>query len=335
MSEKTVENLLNILEECGPNSRIAFGQDLQFKEFCDKVRRKKRLAIDWNLLPLDVTKCHASPKFSPVEIRLLTFLERSPNIFQINDTSRNECRFCLITDMNDMVCLSELDAGVLDVAQQFFQIKIFDGFSQHVCFACLNILKSFQEFNEKCKSSNLILLNLAFEEICSNNKSYITKFVPISEETNDLLLLSNVSEAKSQMEEYSATENDVSNYDHDTGNIEETYDKGALKSSVKQTKITDIKKHICDYCSKRFRTKLNLKVHIRSHTNERPFICPEECGKSFKTYSAVNNHRAAHSTDKKFECPVSECSYRTTTKANLNIHGRTHTQERFVVYIFS
>lgn len=327
MNEKTIENLLNLLEECGPHSRISFGQDpkyllqRQFAEHCDKIRRKKRLKYDWNLLPLDVRQEYEEPVFTVLETRLLNFLEEKQSILPKIETNANECRFCLLANLNDLVSLSELNEGLLDVAQNFFQVSMFDGFPQHICLTCLSMLKSILKFYENCTSSKLKLLALALKEVCPRT-------IDVNlEETSDLLLLSNVSEAKSQMEEYSVVEHDrLSNSDHDAGNAVEIYDNRISKSHV-----TDIivKKHICEYCSKSFKTKLSLKVHVRSHTNERPFIC-QECGKSFKTYSAVNNHRAAHSTDKKFKCPEPECNYKTTTKANLNIHGRTHSQERFV-----
>lgn len=322
--------MLNLLEDYGPNSRISFGQEAknlnlqkQFLEFCDKAHRKKRLINDWKLIPLDVRQGHDKPFLEPLETRLLNFLERSPHISHRTVISGNECRFCLVPDSNELVCLSELDSGVLGVAQEFFKVSCFDGFCQKICLCCLSILKSLREFNDKCKRSHLALLNVAFEEIYPNK----FEVIPIVEETNDLLLLSNVSEAKSHIEGYSVTEIDVlsDHSDHDTGNLHEIHSDKSVK--------TVIKNHVCEYCCKGFRTKLSLKVHIRAHTNERPFNC-STCGKSFKTYSAVNNHRAAHSTDKKFECPVPECSYRTTTKANLNIHGRTHSQERFVLEIY-
>lgn len=37
-------------------------------------------------------------------------------------------------------------------------------------------------------------------------------------------------------------------------------------------------KHKCKFCGKRFSSDSALKIHIRSHTGERPFVC-EECGK--------------------------------------------------------
>lgn len=46
------------------------------------------------------------------------------------------------------------------------------------------------------------------------------------------------------------------------------------------------------------------------------------CGKAFKTMSACSSHRVVHTEAKDFKCP--NCEFSTNTKANLNLHERTH-----------
>lgn len=46
-------------------------------------------------------------------------------------------------------------------------------------------------------------------------------------------------------------------------------------------------KHRCKFCGKGFSSDSALKIHIRSHTGERPFAC-NECGK----YAPVSRARA-------------------------------------------
>lgn len=49
----------------------------------------------------------------------------------------------------------------------------------------------------------------------------------------------------------------------------------------------------CPYCSYKTVHTTNLKVHIRKHTGERPFVCPV-CLKGFKTKQAVQCHMVGH-----------------------------------------
>ena len=49
-------------------------------------------------------------------------------------------------------------------------------------------------------------------------------------------------------------------------------------------------------CGKSFKAYFSMKVHLRGHTNERPFTCPHpECEKSFKTSSDLSKHLRTHS----------------------------------------
>lgn len=51
----------------------------------------------------------------------------------------------------------------------------------------------------------------------------------------------------------------------------------------------------CEYCGKGFNRPSSLKIHINSHTGERPFVCPHEgCGRSFTVLSNMRRHARVH-----------------------------------------
>lgn len=49
------------------------------------------------------------------------------------------------------------------------------------------------------------------------------------------------------------------------------------------------KKHTCPYCGKAFAQSFNLKLHVNTHTGERPYLC-SLCPKSFTQRSNLNVH---------------------------------------------
>ncbi|KAH9935295.1 uncharacterized protein B0H18DRAFT_868928 [Fomitopsis serialis] len=51
----------------------------------------------------------------------------------------------------------------------------------------------------------------------------------------------------------------------------------------------------CSYCHKGFTRPSSLKIHINTHTGERPFTCPHPgCGRSFSVQSNMRRHARVH-----------------------------------------
>ncbi|CAG8512759.1 30426_t:CDS:1 [Racocetra persica] len=51
----------------------------------------------------------------------------------------------------------------------------------------------------------------------------------------------------------------------------------------------------CPYCIKRFSRPSSLKIHINSHTGEKPFVCTEPgCGRRFSVHSNMRRHLRVH-----------------------------------------
>lgn len=74
-------------------------------------------------------------------------------------------------------------------------------------------------------------------------------------------------------------------------------------------------------CDKSFYDLSSLKVHERSHTNERPYSCPK-CPQKFRTSNAKKAHMRTHSLTKQFECHI--CFQGLTTKHCLQNHLKRH-----------
>ncbi|XP_076804501.1 uncharacterized protein LOC143448579 [Clavelina lepadiformis] len=85
-------------------------------------------------------------------------------------------------------------------------------------------------------------------------------------------------------------------------------------------------KHFCcNFCDRSLKCKRNLKVHIRTHTGERPYQC-QVCHKSFSVSSNLKTHMRTHTGDQPYQCDVCHKSF--TQSSSLKAHLRTHTGER-------
>lgn len=82
--------------------------------------------------------------------------------------------------------------------------------------------------------------------------------------------------------------------------------------------------YTCQFCNKQFQNRRNYQNHRRTHTNSRPVIC-DICGVTVH-YSGLRKHLLVHSNVKPHECSI--CQRRFREKATLAIHLRVHTGEK-------
>lgn len=69
--------------------------------------------------------------------------------------------------------------------------------------------------------------------------------------------------------------------------------------------------HYCSICSKGFKDKYSVNVHIRTHTGEKPFAC-SLCGKSFRQKAHLAKHYQTHIAQKN---AAAASTTKTATKA--------------------
>jgi len=73
----------------------------------------------------------------------------------------------------------------------------------------------------------------------------------------------------------------------------------------------------CGICKKIFSDKVRLDLHMRTHTNVKPFPC-HICEKSFTQKRSLKEHLLTHDTVRHFEC--SHCQKKFVQKNHLKYH---------------
>uniref|UniRef100_A0A1B6DV86 C2H2-type domain-containing protein n=1 Tax=Clastoptera arizonana TaxID=38151 RepID=A0A1B6DV86_9HEMI len=110
----------------------------------------------------------------------------------------------------------------------------------------------------------------------------------------------------------------------------------AKKNKIKTEKFTNVKyekvvksdlekkRHNCDICFKELTSKNSLRLHLRTHCGDRPYLC-QICHKSFLLSVQLREHSQLHSGERPFVCSICNKSY--TRKSCLSNHSLIHTGE--------
>ena len=67
--------------------------------------------------------------------------------------------------------------------------------------------------------------------------------------------------------------------------------------------------HECDVCEKVFVSASKLAIHVRIHTNEKPYEC-DVCDEAFRQLGHLQSHMRIHTNEKPYECDVCEMKFR-------------------------
>ncbi|KAJ3257656.1 hypothetical protein HDU77_002629 [Chytriomyces hyalinus] len=99
----------------------------------------------------------------------------------------------------------------------------------------------------------------------------------------------------------------------------------ATSSSTPVKKGSDEKKFPCTEpdCSATFAQLAHLKIHLRRHTGERPFVCAF-CDKTFNQKGNLKTHERKHTGDKPFKCQHPGCTKEFSQQGNLRTHEKIH-----------
>uniref|UniRef100_A0A8C4NBV1 C2H2-type domain-containing protein n=2 Tax=Eptatretus burgeri TaxID=7764 RepID=A0A8C4NBV1_EPTBU len=81
----------------------------------------------------------------------------------------------------------------------------------------------------------------------------------------------------------------------------------------------------CNICSRDFPSLRNIKIHMRTHSGERPHKC-SVCDKGFSQKGNLNEHMRIHTGEHPHKCSV--CDKGFSHKGHLKLHMRIHTGER-------
>ncbi|XP_050419627.1 oocyte zinc finger protein XlCOF26-like [Adelges cooleyi] len=96
--------------------------------------------------------------------------------------------------------------------------------------------------------------------------------------------------------------------------------------------VHSVRSHFCALCSKGFKRKRSLEVHMESHVIEKPFQCTT-CLRFFKNKQCLKKHHIRkHSGTKAYSCDV--CNRKFSLKDALVSHEKTHTcSTQFACYL--
>lgn len=83
----------------------------------------------------------------------------------------------------------------------------------------------------------------------------------------------------------------------------------------------------CEYCGKRLKYPSRIEEHMRTHTKEKPFICPI-CNTGFAQQTTMRMHLRRHINHRPFACQYPGCESSFVNGGLLNIHIQEVHQRR-------
>ncbi|XP_068615131.1 gastrula zinc finger protein XlCGF57.1-like [Brachionichthys hirsutus] len=100
-----------------------------------------------------------------------------------------------------------------------------------------------------------------------------------------------------------------------------------LKQCFSNRTLSLITKHTCTVCSSTFRSKGQLRIHVREvHPSAPPAVQCPECGEKLRTPDGLQDHMNAHAGDRPLVCK--NCCRRFEERSHWRQHMKIHTGEK-------
>lgn len=174
------------------------------------------------------------------------------------------------------------------------EANVDDGLPQYICMSCSILIENAYQLKNLCAKTEAKLHELVRSDLVTAQQSKISNVkveraddAGLNEE-NEHEHTTNVGSdehnVKSNVSSTISTLNTKLREDVDLIEMEDTYGRDSfsfkdVKSNMRKTKMKSdantktAAAYQCELCCKWFRIKTTLAIHMRSHTNERPYTC--------------------------------------------------------------
>ncbi|XP_053608664.1 gastrula zinc finger protein XlCGF57.1-like [Plodia interpunctella] len=195
-----------------------------------------------------------------------------------------------------------------------------DGLPEHICISCEAELATTYQFILKCEAtdktlrshSNVIDPKLICEQKVEIKNEDITSF---SGEEFDF---------NNSLNDFNDALEILNQEVQQTKNIDFEHPRKVYKKKVKFKESASSK---CTICGRKCQNPSTLAIHMRSHTNEKPFPCPS-CDKKYKDNGTLKRHMDRnHSENRERNYICESCGKGFFSKSDVKIHMRVHTGE--------
>ncbi|XP_062562513.1 zinc finger protein 12-like [Armigeres subalbatus] len=257
------------------------------------------------------------------------------------------CRFCLSEDN----CVEILDDGMVNTALEkaidFIVSKVDenDGLPNKICQKCVKCVVEFAELEQRCQEAYEVLIKVSEQAVESQDCDQILREDDLEEDgitvealemddDNDESLGDIIDIGKEELIEPDTVEEPEALRSQTQRKVKvcPICGKSVSQLSKHLPMHSDVKRHVCSFCSKQFAHDTTLRKHINSiHLKLKKYQC-KQCQESFTDPSSLRYHNTTkHQNTKNFTCTICNKSYFTST--GLQQHNSlNHEQRKYKCY---